>query len=64
MTTKQDLINALQKLQFAMNEVCAAWNEADHTGTLLIDGYPFDKSFEEVTQDVSNWTNKSIQSLK
>ena len=58
-SNKIKMMEALVRLQHAYREVDALWEELirnDETlADLLNDGYPFDKSFDEVGASVSTW---------
>lgn len=53
-------ISALYDLVMAFEKVEKLWSEDEEVSNFLNDceGYPFDKSFDELTDDVKNWFYK------
>lgn len=48
-------LNALATFKKSASDLLTAWLRADHTGDYFNADYPFNKSFDEVINDISKW---------
>ena len=72
-TTRDALCDALNKMVSAMSDVCEAWVELQ-PGTdngfnadvddIMVDGYPFHESFEDLVIDVAEWASKAANAIQ
>lgn len=62
---KMELINALNAFRVAANDLSDKWQRAqDETSEQLgTTGYPFEPSFDGVTEDISVWVEKFLNEL-
>ena len=72
-TTKDVLCEALNEMVSAMFDVSNAWlelqpstdNGFDETiDDIMIDGYPFHGSFEDLVIDVAEWASKATDAIR
>lgn len=64
-TSRQRLADALRDFKRVADELENAWNCVDDDESFYApcDGYPFDKSFEEVNFDIGTWVLTAVESL-
>ena len=63
--SKQQMVEALQKLSAAMNEVNELWGEKLNLDEWTEHGkkYPFIQSFDEVSAEVGNWVDHAVDEI-
>jgi len=53
----QDRVEEMHK---AAAMISTLWQENEEVGTVLIKNYPFNKCFNELSQDITRWSNRVI----
>jgi len=65
-TQAMKMIERLDNLVLAMNEIYCQWDASDSVSEVMnrVKGFPFESSFDELTQQVSDWAYRVEQELK